>query len=182
MCDSCNRTVPYAEYMCHLKVNLSFHIQKLYSFFWFLSAAGLSYTLWQLMKQGKLTSFWRTEKLEEWLAKMHYIFLKRYFPKLKYTHVDLNKETSCFIRVIHCQGNKEEIYPIIFNNLTNKFYSIKLLIKEANTKHKVDAYLATDIMEGSYSEIKQETEHSYPQPIQSAETRVVKIICVAISY
>ncbi|KAL1812701.1 hypothetical protein ACET3Z_022766 [Daucus carota] len=26
---------------------------------------GLSYTLWQLMKQGKLTSFWRTEKLEE---------------------------------------------------------------------------------------------------------------------
>ncbi|WOH00529.1 hypothetical protein DCAR_0519895 [Daucus carota subsp. sativus] len=68
------------------------------------------------------------------------------------------------------EGNKVEIFPIILDNLKNKFYSIKLLIKEANTKYKVDAFLATDIIEGSYTEIKQETERNYPQPIQSLKT------------
>ncbi|XP_017241069.1 uncharacterized protein LOC108213790 [Daucus carota subsp. sativus] len=70
------------------------------------------------------------------------------------------------------EGNKVDIFPAILDNLKNKFYSIKILIKEANTKYKVDAFLATDIIEGSYTEIKNETEREYPQPIQSFETHL----------
>lgn len=46
----------------------------------------------------------------------------------------------------------------------------------------MDAFLATDIMEGIYSEMKEETEHSYPQPIQSAETHVMTITEITVFY
>lgn len=71
------------------------------------------------------------------------------------------------------QGNKEDTWPDLCNEIVGKDYTVKIHITEANVVNKEQHYVVTDIMEGFDMEnLNESAQQSYPHPITDSEPSV----------